>query len=89
MQQVIIYIYPLGEDLGFMELLFRLSYFSCLTAFLLFLHCLIPLISNSLSLHFGTQGRASETKKPFSTVTVDMEGLSFLGKLCSFIPASF
>ena len=53
------HIYPLGEDLGFTELLFRLSYFSCLTAFLLFLHSLISLISNGLSLHFGTQGRAA------------------------------
>lgn len=79
------YIYPLGGDLGLMELLFRLSYFSCLTAFLLFLHSLISLISYCLSLHFGTQARARRLKRPFSTVTVAMEGLWSLGKLCSVL----
>ena len=41
-------------------------YFSCLTVLPLFLHSLTSLVSNCLSLLFGTQGRPRRLK-PFST----------------------
>ena len=45
---------------------FSYVYFSCLTVFPLFLHSLTSLISNCLSLLFGTQGNLRK-RKPFST----------------------
>ena len=50
-------------ELCFMaEMLLSHHYFSCLTAFPFFRHALTSLISNSLSLFFGTQGRLSRLK---------------------------
>ena len=46
----------------------RSHYFSCLTAFPLFLHSLVFIISNCLCLLFGTQGKPGRLK-PFSINT--------------------
>ena len=57
----------LEEELGLCfitDLFFKLSYFSCLTAFPLFLHPLTSLISYCLSFLFGPQGSPRRIK-PF------------------------
>lgn len=53
-----------GTRLGLIPERFKLS---CLTAFPLFLHSITSLISNYLSLHFGTQGRPKRGKHFKST----------------------
>lgn len=60
------YVYPLGRSWDSVLSLNYYHYFSCLTAFPLFLHSLTSLISSCLYFLFGTQGRFRRLK-PFST----------------------
>ena len=72
------------------EILLSHHYFSCLIAFLVFVHALTSLISNCLSLLFGTQERPRRLPFLYKQERGDTEVLLCLGTchrafLCKFL----
>ena len=84
------YVSPLRSNWNSVLLLICCYYFPCLTAFPLFLHFLTSLISNCLSLLFGTQERPRRLPFLYKQERGDTEVLLCLGTchrafLCKFL----
>ena len=84
--------YPLRNSALSLNYCLSSHYFSCLTAFLLFLHSLPSLIVNFLCLLFGTWGRSRRLKFFLQTRSGGHGGVLSLGRpsrvLLSFNPPS-